>query len=156
MTASFCFNFNFESRPGLWLHIFVRASVARGSDDLKQMTLILLLFSACWRLCLHHFIFLCSHMWLMVILCMVAGFLLCCTWLPLCQNIRSKTGSVLHVVYLVSLFLFVFADDRERDADSWITVSILAFIQEQWRKCLSPHIHTHTHSHKLSHMCCLY
>lgn len=43
-------------------------------------------------------------MWLMVILCMVPGFLLCCTWVLLCKDMRER-GDASFFVAVVDVFI---------------------------------------------------
>lgn len=82
----------------------------------------LVFFLSLWRLSLHHFVFSCSHMWLMAVLCMVAGFVLCCTWVLFCKDIRSKKKLCCSLCCLVLLFVFVF--DRKGHAKSRAAVNI--------------------------------
>ena len=91
-------------------------STAYGSDELKQYYFsfcFLFFFSLDACLCIISGFF-CSRRWLIVILCMVAGFLLYFTWVPLCKDIRRKRESVvLHVDCSVVMFLFVLDTETE-------------------------------------------
>lgn len=114
---SFLFSFLFLSHPGLCVHII-------GTQHLSHMAVMN------WSnmishfvdtpphptqcLSLHHFIFLCSRMWLMVILCMVAGFLLCCTWVPHYKDIRREKKLCCSPCWLLN-FIVLFVFDRERE-----------------------------------------
>lgn len=99
-----------------FLHIFVWFSLVftvspppserHDSDELIQYDSSF--FSSIWCLPLHYFIFSRYRMWLMVILCMVASFLLCCTWVPHSKDIkgRKNTGLWLPIyLFFCSLYL---------------------------------------------------
>lgn len=55
-------------------------------------------------------------MWLMVILCMVPGFLLCCTWVLLCKDTRERGGASFFVAVDVFIpFFFRLAEEEEEE-----------------------------------------
>lgn len=111
---------------------------------------ILILLFSIWRLSLHHFVFSCSHMWLMVVLCMVTAFLLRCTWVLLCTDMAAEVCS-----YFCSV---LFLTKSTRTAESWTAVDVFTWKQRRWR--LSPNTHARSRSVtyvlRLLISCCLF
>ncbi len=101
-----------------------------------------LFFSPLWRLSLHHFVLLCSRMWLMVILFTVAGFLLCCTWVLLCKDIRSQRRLLFYCFYL-------FLTEKERVTESLIEVGNISI----WRAATLMFVPMHTCTNIDVHIC---
>lgn len=88
------------------------------SDELKQYCFSSLFFAPIWRLSLRYYVVLCCRMWLMVILCMVPGFLLCCTWVLLCNDTRERGDPSFFVV--VDVFIPFFSVGGGGGVRRWI------------------------------------
>lgn len=127
------------SNPEFDFHRFMCSVFSSHSNSMTVMNwgkILTLLFSI-WRLSLHHFVFSCSHMWLMVVLCMLTAFLLRCTWVLLCTDMAAE---------VCSLFCsqFCFLTKSTRTAGSWTAADV--FTWKQRRRRLSPNTHARSRS----------
>lgn len=148
-----------------FLHFFVWFSLVftvspppserHDSDELIQYDFSF--FSSIWCLPVHHFIFSRYCMWLMVILCMVASFLVFRIWVPHCKDIKRRK-----IVYGWLFFLFFCSLHlcywQRATGMGWIMNNRWYFHKVGGKSRVCPHSHAQqfTYVSPLLIYCCLF